>query len=151
MALNAAFSLGAKPVLAPRLSLADSRPPHQGISHHTRTVLDATPRWMRVAFPEVADIPTEELPERHSYTRISYDAGGLEDRFGVTFRSMGRSYAEDQIFFDTAAAAAALGDRSERKRGGVRIGCCPELTPARVGWPLPARGLRADPRRAQGF
>ena len=108
LALNAACSLGADPVLAPRISAADKRSRHRGISHHTKTALEATLGGCRVAYPESADLSTEELPKRHSHIRVAYGAGGLEDRFGVTFRSMGRSYAEDSIFFDAAAAAALV-------------------------------------------
>lgn len=109
MALNAAYALGADPVLAPRISSADKRSRHRGISHHTETVLETTLGECRIAYPDSANVSTEEeLPERHSHIRVSYGAGGLEDRFRVTFRSMGRSYAEDPIFFDAAAAAAAL-------------------------------------------
>jgi hypothetical protein len=61
-----------------------------------------------VAVPESADVFIKKLPGRHSYLRVSYGAGGLEDRFGLTFQSMGRSYAEDPFFFDAAAAAVAL-------------------------------------------
>ena len=107
-ALNAAYALGAAPVLAPRISNADPRDRHKGISHHTRTVLEAALAGCRVAYPESASVSPAELPERHSVVRMSYGAGGLDDRFRVTFRSMGRSYVEDQIFFDAAAAAAAL-------------------------------------------
>lgn len=108
LALNAAYTLGAEPVLAPRISTADPRVRHQGISHHTRTALEATIGGCRVAVPESADVFIKKLPGRHSYLRVSYGAGGLEDRFGVTFQSMGRSYAEDPFFFDAAAAAVAL-------------------------------------------
>jgi hypothetical protein len=107
-ALNAAFSLGAEPVLAPRISTADSRIRHKGISHHTRSVLEVAIGRCRVSVPDSAEVSTRELPERHSYSRISYGAGGLEARFGVTFQSMGRSYEMDKVFFDAAAAAVAL-------------------------------------------
>lgn len=108
ISLNAAHALGADPVLAPRISNSDERDRHKGISHHTRAVLKAALAGCRVALPESANLSPEELPERHSIVRVSYGAGGLDDRFGVTFRSMGRSYMEDRVFFDAAAAAAAL-------------------------------------------
>lgn len=116
LALNAACTLGGRPVLTPRVSAADPRGRHRGVSHHTRAVLEAALGGCRVALPESADISTDELPERHAYIRISYGTGGLEDRFGVTFRSMGRSYEEDRVFFDAAAAGVALavGEREER-------------------------------------
>src|SRR5215212_4226654 len=40
IAVNAAAALGGRPVLAPRVSEADPRERHRGISHHTRSVLD---------------------------------------------------------------------------------------------------------------
>lgn len=116
LALNAACALGASPVFAPRISSADPRGRHRGLSHHTRAVLTAALGGCWVAIPESARFSTEGLPERHSYSRVAYSAGGLEGRFGVTLRSMGRSYAEDPVFFDAAAAAVALalGEREER-------------------------------------
>ena len=108
-ALNAAFSLGGDPVLAPRMSEGDPRSRHRGISHHTRTVLEATLRDCRVAIPGSADDKVSaDLPENHHYVTVPFGAAGLEGRFGLTFESMGRSYSEDRVFFDAAAAAVAL-------------------------------------------
>ena len=108
VALNAASSLGASPVLAPRLSGADARARHRGISHHTVSALGAALAGCRVAVPEGAAGLTDGLPRRHSYERVPYGAAGLEGRHGVTFSSMGRGYKDDGVFFDAAAAAVAL-------------------------------------------
>ena len=108
LALNAASALGASPVLAPRLSGADPRPRHRGVSHHTVSALRATLAGCRVAVPEAADALPEELPPRHSYRRAPYRGAGLEARHGLTFSSMGRGYTDDEVFFDAAAAAVAL-------------------------------------------
>ena len=110
VASNAALSLGGEPVLAPRISLADPRRRHAGLSHHTRAVLAATLGGCRVAFPldNAAGVSEWEIPTPHSYVRVSYAASGLDERFGVTFESMGRGYEEDTAFFDAAAAAVAL-------------------------------------------
>ena len=109
VALNAACSLGAEPVLVPRISNADRRSRHRGFSHHTRSVLQAALGSVRVALPPSAkDMPTEEFPGRHGYSAVSLGAAGLEARFGVTFESMGRAYTDDEVFFDAAAAAVAL-------------------------------------------
>lgn len=109
IALNAALSLGAEPVLAPRISLADARSRHRGISHHTRAALSTTLGGCRVAIPDGGlEGLAEGLPERHSYMGVAFGAAGLEERFGVTFGSMGRSYRQDRIFFDAAAAAVAV-------------------------------------------
>lgn len=109
IALNAALSLGAEPVLVPRISRADARERHRGLSHHTRAALSATLGGCRVAVPKGArEGVTGNLPALHSYVNASFDAAGLEERFGVTFRSMGRSYSEDMVFFDAAAGAVAV-------------------------------------------
>jgi hypothetical protein len=114
IALNAASSLGAEPVLAPRLSSADPRARHRGLSHHTRTALRAALGGCRVAFPSSCGISLEGLPDRHTYESVETTAAGLEEDFGVTFESMGRRYDEDPVFFDAAVAAVslALGGRS---------------------------------------
>ncbi len=108
IALNAASSLGAEPVLAPRLSSADLRERHQGISHHTRTALRAALGGCRVAFPSSCGASPEGLPDRHTFEPVEASAAGLERRFGVTFESMGRRYEEDPVFFDAAVAAVSL-------------------------------------------
>ena len=110
VALNAALALGGSPVLAPRLSTADRRDRHSGLSHHTRAVLSATLARCRVAMPEdhAGAASTAGLPELHDYRQVSCTAAGLQERFGVTFESMGRSYEKDSVFFDASAAAVAL-------------------------------------------
>lgn len=108
IALNAAASLGARPALAPRVSLADPRERHRGISHHSRAALETALAGCRVAVPEQAGGTFDGLPNRHEYVRASFGAGGLERRFGLTFESMGRGYTDDSVFFDAAAAAVAL-------------------------------------------
>ncbi|MGH3090227.1 MAG: DUF3866 family protein [Rubrobacteraceae bacterium] len=110
VSLNAAYALGAEPVLAPRISFADERQRHFGVSHHTRSVLEAALGECRVALPEGALQKTslEGLPDRHSYIPVSFGAAGLEEEFGLTFESMGRKYADDKVFFDAAAAAVWL-------------------------------------------
>jgi hypothetical protein len=108
IALNAASSLGAEPVLVPRLSSADARERHRGLSHHTRGALRAALAGCRVAFPASCRVPTKGLPDRHAYEFLEASAAGLQRRFGVTFESMGRRCEEDPVFFDAAVAAVAL-------------------------------------------
>ena len=108
IALNAASSLGAEPVLAPRLSSADPRARHRGLSHHTRAALGSAIAGCRVALPASCDVSLEGLPGRHTYEFVEAGAAGSQERFGVTFESMGRCYEDDPVFFDAAAAAAAL-------------------------------------------
>lgn len=110
VSLNAAVSLGGEPILAPRISFADGRERHFGVSHHTRAVLGAALGECRVAFPKEAmeDVSLEGLPERHSYVAVEFGAAGLEADFGLIFESMGRRYEDDRMFFDAAAAAVRL-------------------------------------------
>ncbi len=108
VALNAACSLDASPVLAPRLSSADPRERHRGLSHHTRAALRAALGGCRVAFPASCGVLPEGLPARHACELVEATAAGLEGRFGVTFESMGRRYEEDPVFFDAAVAAVSL-------------------------------------------
>lgn len=108
VALNAAVALGGEPVLAPRLSAADARERHRGVSHHTRTALSATLSGCRVAFPESGRRLAGSDSGRHEYVFAAGSAGGLEEEFGVIFRSMGRGYEQDGVFFDAAAAAVEV-------------------------------------------
>ena len=50
-AANAAEALGGAPVIAPRVSLADARERHRGLSHHTVAALDLIPGPVPVAWP----------------------------------------------------------------------------------------------------
>jgi hypothetical protein len=108
IALNAASALGAEPILAPRLSSADPRERHRGLSHHTRAALRAALAGCRVAFPASCEVSPEGLPDRHACEPVEASAAGLQERFGVTFESMGRRYEDDPVFFDAAVAAVVL-------------------------------------------
>src|SRR5215208_2815783 len=92
IAVNAAAALGGRPVVAPRVSEADPRERHRGLSHHTRTVLD-------LCLVEPA-VPDELDPE-----------GWREACEGLPLAHMGRGPDEDPAFF-AAAFAAGLVARS---------------------------------------
>lgn len=105
---HASLALGLETLVAPRMSSADPRRPHRGLSHHTETVLSLLLGQVRVPVP--ADAPLEELrrvcAERHElWPRGApvheYEASGLPATH------MGRSLHEDPLFF---AAALAAGD-----------------------------------------
>jgi hypothetical protein len=123
-AVNAAAAVGGRPVAVLRLSFADRRARHRGVSHHTLTALG------RVALAR-ARVPVPVLPpdqaavlegalagvgvwERHE--RVDVEARELPDTRGIRVRTMGRGPAEDPAFFAAAAAAGTvaasmLGDR----------------------------------------
>lgn len=113
-ALDAVAWLGGRPIACVRCSDADERARHQGISHHTRTVLDAVRSDVDVvAVPEV-----EPVKDRHRWHSIEPgDVGDLLARAGLVVRSMGRGYDDDPLFFRATAAAgilAATWARAER-------------------------------------
>jgi hypothetical protein len=113
-AVNAAAALDGRPVASLRISFADPRARHQGVSHHSRTA------YGRVALAR-ADVVIPELPQpqaariaadteplsvRHTLVTIPVD--GLAEALRacpVPLSTMGRSLDEDHEYFLAAAAA----------------------------------------------
>ena len=56
-AANAAAALGGRPILAPRVSTADPRGRHRGLSHHTTAVLALAIPEVTVAWPNGLELP----------------------------------------------------------------------------------------------
>jgi hypothetical protein len=113
-AVNAAATLGGRPVASLRVSFADPRERHQGVSHHSLTA------YGRVALAR-ADVVLPELPEPQA-TRVAADVAplaarhrlvtvpvdGLEEALRATpvvLSTMGRSLDADLAYFLAAAAA----------------------------------------------
>jgi hypothetical protein len=124
-AINAAASVGGSPVAALRVSFADTRPRHRGVSHHSITALTRVAlAGCRVAVPEMDDESTSVIDRalaeagvwaRHE--RVTAIGDPLPDTRGVALGSMGRTPADDPVFFAAAAAAgraagALLGETS---------------------------------------
>lgn len=114
-AINAASVVGGRPVATLRISLADARDRHRGVSHHSLTALTriALARAV-VAVPclEPAtqatvdeDLAAAGVWDRHVRADVRCD---LPDRRGVASRSMGRGPDDDPAFFLAAAAAGAV-------------------------------------------
>ena len=107
---HASLTLGAPTVLAPRLSGADPRPRHRGLSHHSRTVLSHLLAGVDLPLPEgsedLADLVRELGRGRHRVTIEPVDLGRFESSDLVT-RTMGRGPSEDPEFFAGALAAGA--------------------------------------------
>lgn len=89
VAANAAVSLGGRAVVAVRVSEADPRERHRGLSHHAQTVLDLALVEVSVAAPQDA-------------------AGWREACDGLPLSHMGRGPDEDGAFFAAAFAAGRL-------------------------------------------
>lgn len=126
--VNAAVAVGGRPVAVLRMSRADPRPRHRGVSHHSLTALG------RVALvPADVVVPSSARDlvdglrgdtglERHRLVHVD-DTGlddalsGLTARTGVQLSTMGRGQQDDPVAFLAAAAAgrhaaALLGDAS---------------------------------------
>lgn len=112
---HAALSLRQPTILSPRLSSSDPRERHRGLSHHTATVLDLLLAPVTVAVPEMVEDGGAELA-----SRIETAGGGLHhSKFasveldgyaasGLPTTTMGRSLAEDPLFFAAPLAAGNL-------------------------------------------
>jgi hypothetical protein len=101
---HAALALGAATIVVPRMSSGDLRPRHQGLSHHTRTVLEMMLRPAFVALP-----PGEEpqLPGQHEARTGSADLVGYAAS-GLPARTMGRGLEEDELFFSASLAGGSV-------------------------------------------
>jgi hypothetical protein len=104
---HASLILGLETLVAPRMSSADPRPRHLGLSHHTATVLKMLLGNVRVPAP---DGPLDDLRQacgdRHEiWTReVAVDEYAAS---GLPTTHMGRELADERLFF---AAALASGD-----------------------------------------
>ncbi|MGB9791178.1 MAG: DUF3866 family protein [Thermacetogeniaceae bacterium] len=117
--LNAVSVLGGNGIAIPRISFADPRPRHRGVSHHTITALGKvalTPSL--VVLPEPgkgeAEVVWRQLDEggilsKHRVvTRDGKPALRYLERQRIPLTSMGRSVEDDPVFFEAAGAAGIL-------------------------------------------
>jgi hypothetical protein len=99
---HAALALGLKPLIVPRMSSGDPRPRHQGLSHHTKTVLELLLQPVHVALPE-----HRPLPGRHQGVSATVDLDLYGDS-GLPATTMGRGIDQDELFFRAALAGGAV-------------------------------------------
>jgi hypothetical protein len=110
-AANAACALGGSAIVAARVSGADPRERHRGISHHTRAVLDLCLGKVAVAWPGEV-----ELPGRPAAAFEQVEVAGWEEACAqLPLSHMGRGPDADPLFFSAAFAAGRLA----RSRLGV--------------------------------
>jgi hypothetical protein len=122
MSVNAAGILEGRPVVALRVSFADRRERHRGVSHHSVTALSRV-----VLVPTHVAVPALEGPQRETVWSALTEAE-LEERHqlvevtgrpaldrlaeaGIEPESMGRGVADDPTFFLAAGAAGVLAGR----------------------------------------
>ncbi|MEO6629076.1 MAG: DUF3866 family protein, partial [Aquihabitans sp.] len=118
-ALDAVQWLGGRPIACVRASSGEGRDRHQGISHHTRTALDAVRSEVDVPVPPGLAVAVE-LTSRHRWITVPPGpiARDLDSR-NLSVTTMGRGPAEDPLFFDVSAsagryAASLLADPASR-------------------------------------
>jgi len=104
---HASLVLGLETLLAPRMSAADPRQRHRGLSHHTATVLRMLLGDVRVPAPVGSlDELREACGDRHEIWPREAPVGEYAES-GLPMTHMGREITEDRLFF---AAALASGD-----------------------------------------
>jgi hypothetical protein len=104
-ALAAAAALGGRPVAVPRVSQADGRPRHRGVSHHTDEILAVGPADVARPWPAGCPVPAPAGSEE-------VDVSGWRAACnGLPLAHMGRGPDDDPWFF---AAAFAAGTSAKR-------------------------------------
>ena len=103
--LDTSACLGGRPVLCVRASDGDRRDRHRGVSHHTRTAagLARGGAWVAAVPPAAAELPGVMVRDVEAPSGEEVLAAA-----GLHVTTMGRGVAEDPMFFDAAAAAAAV-------------------------------------------
>src|SRR5271163_2747033 len=132
---HASLALGCPTLLVARMSSADERPRHRGISHHTLTVLDLLLEPVTVALPAGMRSPVgadlradlgavfdsaEPVPAglaldverpvritRHDWRRAVVDLPSYAAS-GLPLETMGRALTEDPLFFAAALAGGTV-------------------------------------------
>ncbi|MDF2671249.1 MAG: hypothetical protein K0R67_3555, partial [Paenibacillus sp.] len=119
--VHAALLLGGRPVLMPRISFADARERHRGLSSHTLTALsDLCLVPVTVAFPAnmpaaareriESQIAEYDLAGKHIFIYVDgVDPAMICERmaaYPIPITTMSRSYGEDPLFWSGVCAAA---------------------------------------------
>lgn len=125
--VNAVNILAGQPVAIPRISFADPRERHRGISHHTITAMGSvalTPSTL--VFPQLPDqlqkIIKEQasaagLAEKHRFViEDGAPALALLQEQSIHVKSMGRTPEDDPAFFLAAGAAGIHAGKLAAKR-----------------------------------
>lgn len=105
---HAALALGMRTLLSPRLSAADPRERHKGVSHHTLTVLQMLLGAVEVAVPSGNPVVTARLATAAGWRHRLHEAPADLDAYaatGLPSSTMGRDLADDPLFFAAPLAA----------------------------------------------
>lgn len=115
--LDAVKKLGGMPIAIPRISFADKRDRHVGISHHTMTVFKDIVNvdvnipitiYENEKLNHIKDqIKDNDIERKHNIVYINNNNTKEDlDHFSLKVRSMGRTYEQDKEFFEAASTAA---------------------------------------------
>jgi hypothetical protein len=126
-ALNAAAILDGIPIATLRISFADARERHQGVSHHTITALSRAclinayvplPAHLDEEQRDLIKYQIEEsgISKRHTLVSPEYDEAGI-DLMGLKVKTMGRVQEDDPVFFSAAFASGIYAARLLEERG----------------------------------
>ncbi|MCX6344561.1 MAG: DUF3866 family protein [Armatimonadetes bacterium] len=126
--VNAVNILGGSAIAIARISFADPRPRHQGLSHHTLTSLgNVALTKCTLALPMMDQMRLLAVEEQINHSAIAYKhrlrimdglPGIIElQEKGIKMYSMGRGFEEDQEYFLSAAAAGAVAAEMLRSPG----------------------------------
>lgn len=125
-AVNAAAALGGRPVGALRISGADPRPRHRGVSHHSLTAYGRVALAPAdIAVPAGLDVDVTPLADRHRIVQVPVeDLDAALRASPATLSTMGRDLDGDYPYFlagaaagrHAAAAAATVIPRAARPR-----------------------------------
>ena len=118
-ALDAATGLGGLPIACLRVSFADPRARHRGLSHHSATALTIATRGRALcpcrasaASTKTSFAPTSARPGSPTVTRSSMchrsASSTLLESLDLHVVSMGRPAADDPVMFEAAAAAGIV-------------------------------------------
>jgi len=121
--INAVGVLGGMAIAVPRISFADPRPRHRGVSMQTLVVLGKVALQQAVVSVPMMDEEKLEMVqrqlddagiiERHDVLVVKGEIGlQIMGERGIEARSMGRTAQEDPEFFLAAGAAGALAAES---------------------------------------
>ncbi|WP_195939774.1 DUF3866 family protein [Romboutsia sp. 1001713B170131_170501_G6] len=114
--LDAVKKLGGNPIAIPRISFADKRERHNGISHHSITIFKEIVN-VEITIP-ISNYESDKLNKiraqieendlnRHNIVYIDNKNTKEDlDYFGLKVRTMGRNYEQDAEFFEAASSAA---------------------------------------------
>ncbi len=120
MIIDAVENMGGESFIIPRISFSDSRDRHNGISHHTMTILkDIANKPTNVVINNgydrqkiekmIVQLSQNDINSKHKIIYAKYNDTKKDlDNYDLKVRSMGRTYDEDSELFDASSCVASV-------------------------------------------